>query len=335
LAQGEGVVDASSHDPLSHAESPLPPAGRTLAEIGHEWAETDNRLRDKENEKRRVMSDYNDEIGKLDSRCAELAAEYRAAEFPETYDYKHGVKHVWDGRTRTILRTERLAPETPIEAAAKGERIENKPITVAPPKETFSQLQDGKLWEHDEHGVCRVLAVLEDSVRVHTEDLDEADEGIEIGRADWNAHNAYPREMTELELSSYWRVLDRPCIVTASDDEAACVTWLDNSSDGRVSRLTFAGETAKRVQLPDVGKRVWLDNKGMIGEGDGAQSAVVTVDGPEVDGHVPCTQSWDGQQAQIELSRLMAGEVLMDAPARKGKRAKKGNGAAEPAATEA
>lgn len=87
---------------------PPPGIGTRLAEIGHEWAEEDAQLVAKEAEKKTVVSSYTKAIDILESRCRQLAAEYREAEWPETYDYKRGIKHVWNGRTGRIARTEKL-----------------------------------------------------------------------------------------------------------------------------------------------------------------------------------------------------------------------------------
>lgn len=91
-------------------DEPQPPVGigSRLAEIGHEWADTDAQLAAKESEKSTVVKQYSKEIDILESRCRQLAAEYRAAEWPETYDYRKGIKHVWNGRTGRLARTDQL-----------------------------------------------------------------------------------------------------------------------------------------------------------------------------------------------------------------------------------
>jgi len=90
------------------APQPPPGLGLRLAEIGHEWADTDRQLIEKEAEKSTVVKSYTKAIDILDARCRQLAADYREAEWPETYDYKRGLKHVWNGRTGRLVRTEEL-----------------------------------------------------------------------------------------------------------------------------------------------------------------------------------------------------------------------------------
>jgi hypothetical protein len=226
------ATDTPAVEPI--APPVMPTSGRSLDEIGHELAHTDGEKRDLESQKSDVMKDYNKRIGVLDARCAELAAEYLAAERPETYDYKAGLKYVWDGRTGKLLETISLGSMVQLPLVERPQQ---------PPRATFQELVDGKVWEHEEHGFVRILAVLEDSVRVQTEDLDEDEAGIEIGRADWDATRSHPREVPELEIGQRWVVDDRELTITVLDDRSACVTWSDTEEPGRVARLSFCGAT--------------------------------------------------------------------------------------------
>jgi hypothetical protein len=131
---------------------PPPGIGSRLAEIGHEWAETDAQLVAKEAEKSTVVKQYSKEIDILESRCRQLAAEYREAEWPETYDYKRGIKHVWNGRTGRIARTEKLGS---YQAPLDFDRPSKPPVevTVTPAALTES------VAEVLEHMVIESLAV--------------------------------------------------------------------------------------------------------------------------------------------------------------------------------
>lgn len=106
---------------------PPPGIGSRLAEIGHEWAETDAQLVAKEAEKSTVVKQYTKEIDVLESRCRQLAAEYREAEWPETYDYKRGIKHVWNGRTGRLVRIEKLGS---YQAPLDFDRPSKPPVAV-------------------------------------------------------------------------------------------------------------------------------------------------------------------------------------------------------------
>ena len=235
------ATDTPAVEPI--APPVMPTSGRSLDEIGHELAHTDGEKRDLESQKAEVMKDYNKRIGVLDARCAELAAEYLAAERPETYDYKAGLKYVWDGRTGKLLETISLGSMVQLPLVERPQQ---------PPRATFQELVDGKVWEHEEHGFVRILAVLEDSVRVQTEDLDEDEAGIEIGRADWDANEAHPREVPELEIGQVWYLGGRELTITVLDDRAACVTWSDTEQPGRVSRLSFCGAKRDDVPVPEL-----------------------------------------------------------------------------------
>ena len=240
--EGSEAVAAAVIDTVAEvieiAPPVMPTSGRPLDEIAHEMANTDREKRALEGEKSEVMKDYNKRIGLLDAKCAELASEYLSAERPETYDYKAGFKFVWDGRTGKLVDKVALGPMVQLPLT---ERAPEAPQEQQPTRSTFSDLVDGKVWEHEEHGYCRILAVLEDSVRVQTEDLDEDDAGIEISRADWDAHEAHPREVPELEIGQVWVIDGRECIITGLDDFAALVTWTEDDEPARIARLSFCG----------------------------------------------------------------------------------------------
>lgn len=221
----------------------MPVQSKSLDEIAHEMAKTDRDKRDLESQKAEVMKDYNKRIGVLDARCAELASEYLATERPESYDYKSGWKYVWDGKTGQLLERVQLGSMVQLPLVERQAEA---------PKPTFAALVDGCVWEHDVHGYVRILAVLEDSVRVRTEDLDEDEAGIEIGRADWDANEAHPREVPELEIGQVWYLGGRELTITVLDDRAACVTWSDTEQPGRVSRLSFCGAKRDDVPVPEL-----------------------------------------------------------------------------------
>lgn len=124
-------------------DEPQPPVGigGRLAEIGHEWADTDQQLVAKEAEKSTVVKQYTKEIGILESRCRQLAAEYREAEWPATYDYKRGLRHVWNGRTGRLARTEKLGSyQVPLDLDHPSKPPVEVTVTPAVPAEPVAEV---------------------------------------------------------------------------------------------------------------------------------------------------------------------------------------------------
>lgn len=91
-------------------DEPQPPPGMTarLLDLLDEITDTDRQLVDKESEKKTVVDSYNKSINILSSRRSQLIADAREAQWPETYDYKKGLKHIWNGRSGKLERTEEL-----------------------------------------------------------------------------------------------------------------------------------------------------------------------------------------------------------------------------------
>lgn len=124
-------------------DEPQPPVGigGRLAEIGHEWADTDAQLVAKESEKSTVVKQYTKEIDILESRCRQLAAEYREAEWPVTYDYRKGIKHVWNGRTGRLARTEKLGSyQVPLDLDHPSKPPVEVTVTPAVPAEPVADV---------------------------------------------------------------------------------------------------------------------------------------------------------------------------------------------------
>jgi hypothetical protein len=251
----------------------------------------------------------------LDARCAELAAEYREAEYPVTYNYGRRERYLWDGRTGLLLETIKIEGDTPIERMAP-DGIVNTPITVMPPAKTFSQLTAGKVWEHDQYGIVQVVSVDSDSVTVETTDADEGPGGLTIGCVDWDAHNAYPREVPSLEVGQWWVVDQSTVLIETIDDGGVCVQRYpvgEGDPDSvKLNRLWFSAEGSKMLVL-EIGERYWLDNH---------TGPVVTLQGAEVDGHCLCSPK-DGEQEQVEVRRLYLGSKMMPEVEVPKKRAKK------------
>jgi len=131
-------------------DEPQPPVGigGRLAEIGHEWADTDQQLVAKESEKSTVVKQYTKEIDILESRCRQLAAEYREAEWPVTYDYRKGIKHVWNGRTGRLARTEKLGSyQVPLDLDHPGKPPVEVTVTPAAPTEPVAEVLEQPVTE--------------------------------------------------------------------------------------------------------------------------------------------------------------------------------------------
>lgn len=124
---------------------PIPeyPVGlRALEEIADELAEQKGKQDALEAEKASVMKDYSQRIGVLDARVSELAANYREAKEPVSWDYEGGWKHIFDGHTQRYLRTEHIPavkqtaiPKTE-ETISNGEAI----VVIEPEQITIEQI---------------------------------------------------------------------------------------------------------------------------------------------------------------------------------------------------
>ncbi|MFA5053407.1 MAG: hypothetical protein WC565_05075 [Parcubacteria group bacterium] len=264
--------------------------------------------------------EHSDEIKRIEGEIDKLCKRVEELDVEERINHERKIVEYVSRSTGQTIRTRPLAAADRQEKLDTTGAIANTPVVVLV-KPTFSQLQDGKVWEHDVHGCVRILAVLDGSVRVQTEDLDCPEEGVEIGVADWDANDAHPREVPELDLAQWW-VLDQKTVeITAADDVGVCVQRYPvaggDPEAARYSRLSFCAEGSKLLTL-EIGDRYWLDDH---------TGPVVTVQGAEVDGHCLCELK-DGEQEQVEVRRLYLGAKMMPEVEVPKKRAKKNGKAA-------
>lgn len=258
----------------------------------------------KDSERKAAAAAYKEEIDRFDAIIKDLGSRIEEADLEEAPDYEAGVMRY---RSKT---TGQLVPgrDRPLLDADKQQELDFDRPSRPPRKETFSDLRDGKIWEHDQYGVVRILAVLEDSVRVQTENLDEPAEGIEIGRADWNGNDAHPREVPELAVGQAWVLSDTRATITALDDRAACCDVSTDQGDtvsDRRSRLQFCAAASRQLHIPEleVGRRFWLDeNSGPVVE----VKAIVKTDTEES----VLVEYDDERQEQVPRGRF-AGACLM------------------------
>lgn len=209
--------------------------------------------RDRALEKQAASEDakeHSEEIKRIEGEIDKLVVRLEELDIEESVNHERGLVEYRSKSSGKLIRTR------PIVAADRQERLPFDKSKQAPPdepapakKETFSDLRDGKVWEHDQYGCVRILAVLDESVRVQTEDLHEPAEGIEIGKADWNANAAFPREVPDLVVGQKWQMAGCTMTITTLDDRAAChdLETVAGATTGRCSRLRFCSADAKRL----------------------------------------------------------------------------------------
>lgn len=313
---------------------PFPAGLRALDEIGDELADEIGRKDALEAEKASVMKDYNQRIGVLEARCSELAANYREAKEPASYDYENGWKHIFDGHTQQYLRSEHIPANRQPSLPATDETIGNTPITVTPVA-TFDRLTVGSVWEHEMEGVCQIRALEDGSVYYTSEDLNVPHQ---MGTRDaWNAWPAHPREVPELAVGQVWCVGGGIAVITALDDVAACVrvgTDQGDAVDTRYSRLSFCAAAARQLQpltVADlqVGTRVRLDAgpvvevKAVVGS-ESEESILIEYEEASGD-HAA------GDQEQVGIDRFVGGEVMALSAASLPEKRKRGRPRKQPA----
>lgn len=303
--------------------------------------------RDRAMEKQQASEDakeHSDEIKRIEGEIDKLVQKLEELDIEEIPNHERGLVEYRSKSTGKLIRTR------PMVAADRQGKLPFDKSKQAPPeepapakKETFSDLRDGKIWEHDQYGCVRILAVLDESVRVQTEDLHEPAEGIEIGKADWNANAAYPREVPELAVGQRWQMGgDTIATITALDDFAACYDAQVGSGDPtscRVSRLWFCAADVRQVTdsviVPgtiEVGKHYRLMDEGIA---DGNRLVTVTAVG---DGMIDVRWAHSGLGGSVPRAEFAFAEAATQeeieatlvAPAKKSRRGKK----AEPEAAD-
>lgn len=241
VATSKGVAPSAAPKAAieEHRATPpvKPPITKTVPQMTAELCATIRDRDEKEREAKAVAFDFHKAIKNYDAIISDLAQKIEQVDVEEVVNHE---KNIVVYKSRTTGETIRVRP---ISFADKQEKLPlDKP--AKPPKGTFGQLKDGKVWEHDHFGPVRILAVLDDAVRIQTTDLEEAPGGIEVGRADWDANNAYPRELPKPEVGQRWQIgLDdiHACTVKALDDVGAVVLPEGKTETVRISRIAFVG----------------------------------------------------------------------------------------------
>jgi hypothetical protein len=126
---GEGVASDVSQEASTPEQEVVPATPRTFDDVAHDMAKVQGQLDELEGEKAVVMKDYGKRIGVLESKVSQLAAEYRALERREEFDYTEGVCRVYCGHTGALLETR------PIADSERQMTLDDLPKPKAPPFE--------------------------------------------------------------------------------------------------------------------------------------------------------------------------------------------------------
>lgn len=203
-----------------------------------------------EGQKKAAAFDFHKKLEDLDKVISDLGRKIEEADTEEIIDHVSGIVTYKSKTTGAILR------QRPLAFADKQEKLPLGDKPAAPPKGTFGAIKLQTIWEHDQFGPCRILAITMGEVRVQTAELlDNEPEELTIGKADWDAANAYPRELPKPQIGSRWRIAELGvCTVRTTDDLAAVVEVEGESAPKRISRLKFVGAVLAPAALKGSGK---------------------------------------------------------------------------------